>query len=77
MKRRMGWVQFLKIIRVAVILSQPIPDIVSGATSNYNKSSITFLEDPFDFNAYFTISMIPWLFYTYFSQIPSQPNRMN
>jgi hypothetical protein len=56
--------QFLKIIKVAVILSQPRPDIVSAATRDYNKSSTTFLADPLLFKAYLTISMIPWLFST-------------
>ena len=53
----------LKRIKTAVMLSQPMPDMVSGAINLSNESSTTFLVS-FFLRSYFTISMIPWLFYT-------------
>lgn len=51
----------LRTMTTAVILSQPIPDMVSAATSLSSKSSTTCLVF-FFFSSYFTISIMPWLF---------------
>ena len=43
---------------MAVMLSQPMPDMVSGAMSLSSRSSTTFLLS-FFLTSYFTISMMP------------------
>ena len=54
----------LKTIRMAVMLSQPRPDMVSVAMSLSRRSSTTFLWVSFFLMSYLTISMMPWLFST-------------
>lgn len=69
--------QFLKLIKIAVMLSQPIPDVVSPATNVSIRSDTTFFLSFSLVSCSFTISMIPWLSSTYRSQMPSQPINTN
>ena len=75
-----SWMMVIQwiMIKIAVMLSQPMPEFVSGAKIKSSMSSTTFLISSFvSLNLPLTTSIKPWLFSTYFSQMPSQPTRMN
>lgn len=68
---------WLSLMRIAVILSHPIPIEVSLAKRSFNKFYIMTLLSFFIFNYDFKTSINPWLFSTYLYHIPSQPTIMN
>jgi Zn-dependent membrane protease YugP len=67
----------LILTRIAVMLSHPMPDIVSFATNSSNNSSIIFLLGLALPMCALIILISPWLLSTNLYQIPSQPIIIN
>ena len=65
------------LIRMAVILSQPMPSLVYFASKLFSKSSIILVLVFLALIYCFTISISPLELSTYLYQIPSHPMRMN
>ena len=76
-KPREGRLDHLKRSSTQVMLSQPTPSLGSAASSWSSSLSSAPFSSGFCESRVRRTSISPWLFYTYFSQMPSQPIMMN